>query len=186
MELPFPPGPGCPFPPALSSPAATGAMLLPRLKLLLFSYPGRARFMPGYRSTPPTVWSWKSDGFPGCAQRRPPSTHSFHHGRDTFSFCVRSFAAAGAYNGAPLRPPRFCRSCPTRPRPARRASAFPLSSNVLSPTGLLLARNCLDARDVPPDLAHSRRVFKLARGGLEAQVELLLLQVRQLLIQLVE
>jgi hypothetical protein len=49
-----------------------------------------------------------------------------------------------------------------------------------------LARSRLDARDVTADLPDPRGVFKLTRSLLEAQVELLFLQLHQLILELVE
>src|SRR5579872_1030748 len=48
-----------------------------------------------------------------------------------------------------------------------------------------LAQNGLDPRDIAPNNAHAHRRFELSAGPLEAQVELLLLQGRQSLGQLV-
>src|SRR5579859_8118540 len=44
----------------------------------------------------------------------------------------------------------------------------------------LLGQNCLDARDVAAQVADTASVLDLAVGALEAQVELLFLQARQL------
>src|SRR5262245_38394381 len=49
----------------------------------------------------------------------------------------------------------------------------------------LLAHHSLDARDVPADLLDPVRLFHLAGGLLEAQVELLALEVQQVVVQLV-
>ena len=47
------------------------------------------------------------------------------------------------------------------------------------------AEHGLDARDVAAHLAHARRALELAGGLLEAQVELLLLQLQELVLQLI-
>jgi hypothetical protein len=49
----------------------------------------------------------------------------------------------------------------------------------------LLPTHRLDAGDVAADLAHARGVLELARRPLEAQVELLLLQLDELVVELV-
>src|SRR3954466_14422881 len=49
----------------------------------------------------------------------------------------------------------------------------------------LLGENGLDARDIAAQHADAAGVFHLAVGALEAQVELLLLEARQLAVQLV-
>src|SRR5579862_1566723 len=54
-----------------------------------------------------------------------------------------------------------------------------------SALGLLRGQNRLDPGDVPPHLAHPRRVLELARGLAEAQVELRLPQVQELGLELV-
>src|SRR6185312_16139410 len=61
-----------------------------------------------------------------------------------------------------------------------------VTSSSLGAGGVLLARDGLDARDVAPDLSYPRRVLKLARGRLKAQVELLLLELDQLVIELID
>src|SRR5688572_29083153 len=50
----------------------------------------------------------------------------------------------------------------------------------------LLRGDGLDPRDVAAHLAHARRVLELARGALEAQVELLFLQLQDLVVELVD
>src|SRR5207237_5132384 len=50
---------------------------------------------------------------------------------------------------------------------------------------LALAENSLDARDVAPHLAHPRRVFELAAGALETQVENFLAEGVELFGQLI-
>ncbi|KQP33060.1 hypothetical protein ASF27_16045 [Methylobacterium sp. Leaf102] len=49
----------------------------------------------------------------------------------------------------------------------------------------LLTLKCTDAGNIAADFADPRDVLKLAGGTLEAQVELLLLQVQQLIAQLI-
>src|SRR5438552_6892574 len=71
----------------------------------------------------------------------------------------------------------------SRRRPGGLASAsFRLLRGRLAPA---LGEDGLHARDVPPHLFRGRGVFELAAGALEAQVELLLPQIVDLLRQLV-
>src|ERR1039458_9326907 len=56
----------------------------------------------------------------------------------------------------------------------------------LRPAGALLRGDRLHARDVAANNAHARGVLELAGGALEAQVELLLLQLEHFVIELIE
>src|SRR5712692_3062690 len=56
----------------------------------------------------------------------------------------------------------------------------------LRAAGALERRNRLDARDIAAHLAHARRVLELPRCPLEAQVELLLLELHGLVVELVD
>src|SRR5580692_6786446 len=48
------------------------------------------------------------------------------------------------------------------------------------------ARNGLQARDVAPHLAHARGIFQLSAGALEAQVEVLLLELEHFVVDLID
>src|SRR5689334_126214 len=52
-------------------------------------------------------------------------------------------------------------------------------------SGALLRRNGLHPCDVPADDAHARGILELTSGPLEAQVELLLLQLEHFIIELI-
>src|SRR5918998_894678 len=74
-----------------------------------------------------------------------------------------------------------CLSLTTTPCNTRFGILFSLS---LRPSELLPLQRA-HARDILADLAHPRCVLQLPRGPLEAQVELLLLQVHELVLELI-
>src|SRR6476661_517770 len=71
--------------------------------------------------------------------------------------------------------------------PVRTRFGIPIVSSTLrrSVGAGALALKCLDARDGAAHLANARRLLELVGRRLEAQVELLALQVRELLLQLI-
>src|ERR1700712_813048 len=73
-----------------------------------------------------------------------------------------------------------CLSLTTTPCSVR----FGIVNPLLSRRALLL-RDGFDSCDVAAHLAHPRRILELTRGALEAQVELLLLQLEHFVIHLV-
>src|SRR5690606_23817514 len=99
----------------------------------------------------------------------------------------------GARSGARPGPSRSCRPCRSRPcrastcgrcarRPRRRSRSLRSDSRSLRfPSSLLgeltLAEHCAQARDVAPYLTDETGVLELHHRALEAELELLLLQL---------
>src|SRR5271170_2476879 len=81
-----------------------------------------------------------------------------------------------------------CLSLTTTPWRVRFGILFlsTLRGGLFRRAGALDPRNRLQSRDVAPHLAHARGVFQLPAGALEAQVEVLFLELEHLVVDLVE
>src|SRR6476660_7330773 len=129
------------------------------------------------------------------AHGRPHGPRSPRRGRTAWWCAAASCGSGSAARGRPRSPPPSCpsswtRRCPPAPcgacarRSSRRPSRSCLLLLLLVRLDLAFAQQRVDARDLATDVAESCAVVELTRGRLEAQVEVLLARLGELLDQL--